>query len=93
MIKHVEFDLGLPPRERDEPISYATGALLLTSWLESRGVDLHIDDNGFLKVDLDPLGPALGLERADEIATLILCLREEIKRVLRARASRSPVVQ
>jgi hypothetical protein len=85
--RRIEFDCGLPPRERDEPIPLQTGALLLVTWLESRGVDLHIDDHGFLKVNLDPLGPDLGFERADGIATLILSLREEIKRVLRARTS------
>jgi hypothetical protein len=93
MLKHVEFDLGLPPRERDEPISFQTGALLLVGWLEARGVTLLVDDNGFLHVDLDPLGAALGMERAAEIATVILCLREEIKDVLRARAPRASVVQ
>jgi len=65
-----------------EHITSREAAVLLLAWLEARGAICRIDDQGFLRVDLNPVRCIKDYETAERISMSVLALREEIKTIL-----------
>jgi hypothetical protein len=69
-----------------EPMMPSEAAALLLAVLESRGATFHINADGYLRADLDPVPRDRLPGTPDTIIRAILGLAEPIKQILRDRA-------
>ena len=67
-----------------ESIMPAEAAALLVASLERRGAVFVLDDEGYLRADLNGI-PGLDYKRAERLSHAILSLHDDIKAMLHAR--------